>query len=119
MSAEEDMAKADEQKALYEQRAADIEREREGILEETRAFAAQKSQRMLEGAATEASAMKARAEADIRAERERAREDMRRNIIEAAAMMAEKFIKSAIDKELRDKLFNEALNELEAQPWQD
>jgi F-type H+-transporting ATPase subunit b len=119
MSAEEDMAKADEWKALYEQKTEDIEREREGILEEARKFATEKTQRALDEAAREAAAMKARAEAEIRAERMRAREDMKRNIIEIAALMADKFVKSAIDEEQREKLFNEALYELEAQPWQD
>jgi F-type H+-transporting ATPase subunit b len=117
-SAEEEMAKANELKALCEQRAADIERERMGILEAAHASAAERKERMRDEALREISVMKERAEKEMRIERERVNEEIRLYIIEVASLMAEKFVTRSMDEDAQNRLFDEALADLESAIWQ-
>ena len=50
---------------------------------------------------------------------ERAESEMRTAIIDVSAMMAEKFVTLAINKETHDKLFNETMADLEGMSWRD
>ena len=106
-------AQAEGLKALYEQKLHDVEGERLKILESAHELAAEKSRKLLRESESEAAGMKERAAAEIRAERERAAEEIRVHIIDVASAMAEKFMIRAIDGEARDRLFDEALAELE------
>ena len=115
--AERETAKANELKALYEHRIADIERERIDILEEAHAAAAERSERMRDETLREIAAMKERAGAEIRMERERVSDEIRLHIIEVAALMAEKFVALNMDEAAQSRLFDEALAELEGAEW--
>lgn len=117
--AEEERIKAGELKAQYEQTLACIEQERDAVLEEAHQLAAEQTSRLLSTAEKEAAAAMERALADIRAERESAREEMRLEIIAVASAMAEKFVIQAMDAETQDRLFTEAVAELEGAAWQE
>ena len=117
--AEDEMAKAMELKLLYEQKIEEVQREREEILGEARKIAAETGQRLVTEAKKEADAIKARASANVEMEWDRAQTEMRTAIIEVSAVMAEKFMSRAMNKETHDKLFSETMADLEGMTWRD
>ena len=117
--AEDDMAKAEELRLQYEQKIEEVHREREDILAEARKLATESGRRMIAEAKKEADALRERATANVALEWERAEAEMRTAIIEISAVMAEKFVKLAINKETHDKLFAETLAGLEDMTWRD
>ena len=117
--AEGEMAKADELKLQYEQQLDNVEQERLDILEAAHRAAAEKGRQMLADAQSDATDTRERALTDIQAERERAQEEIRRQIIEVASVMAEKYVTQAMDAATQDRLFAETLAELEGAAWQE
>jgi len=117
--AEDEIVKAGELKAQYEQKLEGIEEERAAILEEAHRLAAEKGRRIVSDAQKDAAEARERVLADMRIERERAQEEMRLQIIEVASIMAEKLVAQAMDAETQDRLFAETMAELEGAAWQD
>jgi F-type H+-transporting ATPase subunit b len=105
---------AGELKEMYEQKVRDIESERAAILEEARRLATERRNEMLETAKADADAVKARADKDIATEKEQVKSAVHQAIIDISADMAAKLIGATIDKKAHDKLFSEAMAELEA-----
>ena len=119
IQAEEELEKATELRRTYEEKMEDVEREREEILGEARKVAADSSRRLLAEAKKEADSIRERAAANVEMEWERAENDMRTAIIDVSAVMAEKFVSLAINKETHDKLFDETISDLEGMTWRD
>jgi len=119
IQAEEELEKATELRRKYEQKMEEAERDREDILVEARKVAADSSRRLLADAKKEADTIKERAAANVEMEWERAENDMRTAIIDVSAVMAEKFVSLAINKETHDKLFEETISDLEGITWRD
>ena len=119
LQAEEELEKATELRQKYEQKMEDAEREREEILGEARKIAADSSRRILAEAKKEADTIRERATANVEMEWDRAQNDMRTAIIDVSAMMAEKFVSLAINKETHDRLFDETISDLEGMTWRD
>jgi len=117
--AEEEMTRAMEMRQEYEQKLEEVERERDEILSEARKQATETSRRLLSDAKAEADAVKERAAQNVEMEWERAESEMRTAIIDVSAVMAEKFVKLAINKQTHDSLFEEAVSDLEAMSWKD
>ena len=107
-------ASAAELKAKYEQKVKDIELERGTVLEETRKQANSRRDQILDEAKAEAQELKDRAARDIAAERERVKTEVHQAIIDISADMAAKLVAVTIDKNAHDKLFAEAMADLEA-----
>jgi len=119
LQAEEELARATEMRQKYEARMEEVEREREDILSEAREAAAESKQRQIAEAKKEADAIRERAEATVKMEWERAENDMRTAIIDVSAVMAEKFVSLAINKDTHDRLFDETMKDLEGMTWSD
>jgi F-type H+-transporting ATPase subunit b len=119
IQAEEEVARASELRQQYEQKIEDIDREREEILGEARKIAAETGRRLVADAKKEADALRERATANIEMEWERAENQMRTAIVDVSAIMAEKFVRLAINKQTHDQLFTEALSDLEGMSWRD
>lgn len=117
--AEEELAKAQELRLSYEKKMEGAARERDEILSEARKLAAETSSRLIGDAKKEADTVRERAAANVEMEWERAENDMRTAIIDVSAVMAEKFVSLAINKETHDKLFNETIADLEGMTWRD
>jgi len=117
--AEEDMAKAAELRLQYEQKLEEVHREREEILGQARKSATETSRRLIAEAKKEADALKERATANVEMEWERAESEMRTAIIDVSALLAEKFVSLAINKETHDRLFTKTMADLEDIPWRD
>ncbi|NLK35680.1 MAG: ATP synthase F0 subunit B [Gracilibacteraceae bacterium] len=112
------MAKANELIAEYEKKLKNIDKERAEILEAARLKVADESKNILEEARREALEIKKRSMDSVAEEKERLKEETRLYIIELASLIAEKYIKQSIDAEIQDKLFEEALAQLEDTQWQ-
>jgi F-type H+-transporting ATPase subunit b len=115
--AEETMAKANELIAEYDAKIKDIDKERMEILEVARLEAADERKKILEEAKQEAFEIKRRLMESISEDKKRLKEETRLHIIEIASLMAQKYIAQNIDDETQNKLFEEALAELEDAQW--
>ena len=116
--AEESQASADALIALYEQKLRDIGQEQDALLEEAKAQASAERKAMLDTARADIAAMRRTAQEGIQSERERANEDLKRYITEAASHMAQKYIAFSMDEATQDKLFDESITELETLLWE-
>ena len=115
--AADDIAKAHDLKAKYEKSLADIQVERNEILESAHKLALEKTNEMLNEAKREATAIKEKASADIQNEREQIGAALRLHIIEVSSAMAGKFVTHSIDDATQSRLFAETLAELEETAW--
>ena len=112
------MAKATQLIEEYESKVANIDKEYDKILEQARTDAAEERKVIIDEANKEAERIKERSKGVIETERERIRVETRPYIIELATMMAQNYITQHIEKEEQDKLFDEALGQLEEAQWQ-
>lgn len=115
--AAKEMTDAKEMKLLYEQKIQEIDREREEILAEARKLATDAGRRIVAEAKHDADNIRERANASVDAEWQRTQNEMRTAIIDVSAVMAEKFVKLAINKETHDRVFDETMSELEDMTW--
>ena len=109
-----DKASAHELKAQYETKVREIETERAAILDEARKLANEQSAKIVEAAKSEAQDAKDRASRDIATEAQQVKGAVHQAIIDISTEMAEKLISATIDNKGHDKLFAEAMSELEA-----
>ncbi len=115
--AENSLAKANELKAMYEEKLAKIEGERTSILEEARKIAKEKEQDIINEAKEEATVIKNRAMTEIKQEQEKAKDDMKTQIIEISSLIAKRFVSANMDQDTQNKLFTEATEDLEEVKW--
>ncbi len=111
------LAQADALKAEYEAKMQEIAAERARSLEAARIEAAERSRQMMEEAQHEVAVLKQRTAESIQVEKERLKRDSRQHIVEISALMTEKLVRKTIDRETHERLFDEALAELEEAPW--
>ena len=71
-----------------------------------------------EMAKEEAARMLARANAQIELERKKAADDMKKEMIQVASLMAQKVVAGSMDREIQDSLVEETLKEIGDQTWQ-
>lgn len=119
-----DTAKKDKEDAAalkqdYDARIRDIEKEAEAILSDARKKALKNEAKILEEAKEEAARMLARANAQIELERKKAADDMKKEMIQVASLMAQKVVAGSMDREIQDSLVEETLKEIGDQTWQD
>jgi len=105
---------AQELKTKYEKQVNEIEKERVSILDEARKQAGERRTQILDEAKTEAQDVKDRAARDIATEREQIKSAVVEAIVDISADMAARLISVNLDKNAHDKLFAEAMAELEA-----
>jgi len=105
---------AQELKAEYEQKVSEIEKERVSILDDARKQANEKRHQILDEAKADAQDIKARASKDIAMETAQMKSAVVNAIVDISTDMAARLISTSIDKSAHDKLFTEAMEELEA-----
>ena len=116
--ANEKLADADSLKAEYEIKLKEIEKEKATILEEARARGKQNEAAIIEEAKKEAEAIKNRAMLDIQREQEKAKEEIRLQIIEVSSLVASKFISENIGEAEQNKLVDQVIADLGEVKWQ-
>ena len=116
-SAAKDMENAAKLKADYESKIKNIDKEAEAILSEARKKALANENKIVAEAKEEAARIIERAKAEAELEKKKAADDMKREMIVIASMMAGKVVNSSIDMAVRDSLVDETLKEIGESTW--
>ena len=106
---------AEKLKLLYEEKLLQAEAEKKNIIAEARKQAELLTEQLLAKAQGNAETLMEETLAAIQKEKDQAANAARQQIIEIAALMAEKIISRSLDEEAQNKLFEEVLIELEKQ----
>lgn len=116
-TAEENRDEALKLKADYEAKIRNIDKEAELILAEARQKALKSEAKILDDAKEEAARMIARANAQIELEKKKAADDMKREMISIASLMAEKVVKASMTADIEEQLVEDTLKEIGDQTW--
>lgn len=117
-----DTAQADKEQAKllkedYEARIKNINREADEILSQARQKALQNAEQIKEEANEEAARIIARANAQIELDKKKAADDMKKEMISIASLMAGKAVAASIDAKVQDSLLEETLKEIGDDTW--
>lgn len=117
-----DTAQADKDQARllkedYEARIKNINKEADEILSQARQKALQNAEKIKEEANEEAARIIARANAQIELDRKKAADDMKKEMISIASLMAGKAVATSIDAKVQDSLLEETLKEIGDDTW--
>ena len=115
--AAQDMQVATEQRKLYEGKLVVINSERDEILADARKLAQEKEAEIIQNAKNEARLEMDRARVEIEREKEKAKDEMRTQIISVSALMAEQLLGRGIDENDKEKILADAINELGDAVW--
>ena len=116
------VAKSNKENALmlkeeYDKKLADIKDEANEILRQAHEKAKLNEKNIINEAKVEADRIIARANVDIEREQQKAREEMKKDIIQVATLMATKFVAAAIDANKQDELVEQTINEMGDKVW--
>ena len=117
-TAKREKAEAIAFKEEYDLKLKQVDKEAEAILSEARKKAKQNEMKIVAEAKEEAARIIARANAEIELEKKRALDDMKQEMIEVAAMMAQKVVAASIDTNVQESLIDETLKEMGEGTWQ-
>ncbi|MGN0360827.1 MAG: F0F1 ATP synthase subunit B [Hominisplanchenecus sp.] len=117
-----DTAKKDKEAAAalkedYDGKIREIEKEAEAILSEARKKALQNEAKIIDEAREEAARIIERANRQIELEKKAAADDMKKEMIQVAALMAQKIVARSVDEKLQDSLVDETLKEIGDKTW--
>lgn len=105
-------------KMEYKTKLKEINQEAEVILSDARQKALRNEARIVEEARQEAAKILARANAQIELEYKKAADDMKKQMVEVASLMAEKAVRRVVDVKLEETLVEETLGEIGEITWQ-
>lgn len=117
-SAEKANQDAQKLKNDYEDKLRNIHKEEDAILSDARKRALENEAKILDQARAEAANIIARANHQIELEKKKAEDDIKKEIISVASMIAEKVVKEQIDTRIQDSLIDETLKEIGEKTWQ-
>lgn len=118
-SAEAKLTEAEALKAEYENKLKSIEAEKNSILEKARTQAGKNGQQIIAEARKEAENIHNRAMTDIKREEEKAKDEIKKQIIEVSSIVSGKFIAAKMTEEEQNKLIDDTISDLEGVEWQD
>ena len=116
-SAARDMEDAESMKAEYEKKLKEIEKEAESILSEARKKALNNENRIIAEAREEAARIIERARVEAELEKQKLSDDVKKEIISVASLMAGKVVAASIDTTVQDQLIEETLKEMGDKTW--
>lgn len=116
--AEADKKAAAELKEEYEVKLKEVDKEVEAILADARKRALQREEQIIEEAKTEAARIIERAHNEVLLEKKGAADDMKKEMIAIASIMAGKVVSASIDTNIQASLVEETLNEMGDNTWQ-
>jgi len=113
------LAESERLRKEYEEKLRDIDIEKNEILESARQRAREKEAQIVADGREEAELYIARARLEIERETEKAKDDMKTEMIELSTQMAGLFIERTIDPEIQNQVVEETLKDLEEEvSWQ-
>ena len=116
-NAAKDMAEAKDLKTEYETRLKDIDKEAENILSEARKKALANENKIVAEAKEEAARIIERANVEAELEKKKAADEVKREMVVLASLMAGKVVNAAIDTTVQDSLIEETLREMGDSTW--
>lgn len=116
--AAEDKQTAAALKSEYEAKLKDVNREAEDILEAARKKGKKREAEIVDEAKAEAARIIERANREIELEKKKAVDDMKQEVIDIAALMAQKVVGSSMNISVQDALIEETLKEMGESTWQ-
>lgn len=116
-TARQDMDEAGRLKEEYESRLKEIDKEAEGILSEARKKALNSENQIIAQAKEEAARILERAKVEAELEKQKISDEVKREIIAVAAMMAGKVVSASIDTTVQNHLIDETLKEMGDKTW--
>lgn len=114
-TSEEEAAKLKEE---YEQKLAQIQVEADSILTEARKKAMANEARIVAEAKEEAARIIARANTEALLEKKKVADDVKKEMVTLAFLMAGKVVSASIDSKVQDEIINETLKEIGESTWQ-
>jgi len=116
-TAKQDMDEAGRLKEEYESRLKEIDKEAEGILSEARKKALSNENQIIAQAKEEAARILDRAKVEAELEKQKISDEVKREIIAVAAIMAGKVVSASIDTTVQNQLIDETLKEMGDKTW--
>ena len=116
-SAEKAKADAEALRLEYEDKLRNIHMEENEILSAARKKALENEAKILEEARAEAAAIIERADKQAELEMRKAQDDIKKEIITVASMIAGKVVSERIDTDIQDSLVDDTLKEIGEQTW--
>ncbi len=116
-TAKQDMEEAQKLKGEYEAKLKNIDKEAEGILSEARKKALNNENQIIAQAKEEAARILERARVEAELERQKLSDDVKREIISVASLMAGKVVAVSIDTTVQNQLIDETLKEMGDKTW--
>lgn len=104
-------------KAEYESKLKEIDQEAESILADARKRALANENRIVAAAKEEAAAIVERARQEAHLEKQKMADDIKKEIVAVAALMAGKVVASKVDVTIQDSLIDETLKEIGDNTW--
>lgn len=117
-NAEKEKEEALALKAQYDEKLAEVDKEVDVILSEARKKAMAQENKIIDEAKEEAARIIQRANNEIELEKKHAIDDMKSEMIQIAAAMAQKVVTASIDTNIQDSLVDETLKEMGDKTWQ-
>ena len=105
-------------KLQYEEKIKNIDREAEEILSDARKRAMENENKIVAEAKEEAARIIERARVEAELEKQKAADDVKREMVVLASIMAGKVVKASIDTTVQESLVNETLKEIGESTWQ-
>ena len=116
-TAKQDMEEAERLKQEYEARLKEIDKEAEEILSETRKKALSNENQIVAQAKEEAARILERARVEAELEKQKVSDEVKREIVAVAALMAGKVVATSIDTAVQNQLIDETLKEMGDKTW--
>lgn len=116
-SAASDMEEARSLKEEYEARLKNVDKEAEVILADARKRALANENKIVADAREEAARIIERANTEAELEKKKAADDVKREMVTLASLMAGKVVSAAIDTTVQDSLIEETLKEIGEDTW--
>ena len=117
-SAAKDREDASLLKEQYEEKLKNINIEAEAILSDARKRALENENKIVAQAKDEAARIIDRARVEAELEKQKAADDVKREMVVIASIMAGKVVKASIDTTVQESLVNETLKEIGESTWQ-
>jgi len=115
--AADSMEQARAMKEEYEAKISKVDKEAEGILAEARRKALDNEKSILDKAHADAAAILERARIDAELEKKKAADDVKKEMVVLASMMAGKVVGQNIDTTVQNQIIEDTLNEMSTATW--
>lgn len=109
---------AEELKTEYTKKLSGVNKEAESILSTSRKKALKQEREIVDEAKVEASRIMKRANKEIELEKSKVKDEVKKEMIAVASLMAGKIVTSSIDETRQAQLIQETLEEIGDQTWQ-